>query len=233
MLSTLRQNIGSLALGLLCASMLISPRAIAANSKSPAIFPPNSHAHGQSMGEWLLDYTRWKGDGYPGSGQFGKVRFIPQSFDDAPAGTGTPEDPLISETHESITIRAGTAIFDVPVAWYGEYYPDGSVDPFVPDEFWGSFITVHLKLNGKTITDQAEDYYISPLMLNPPIPYSEPTEWGSLGNAYVQGVALMLKPLPPGVHTYEAYVSILVPGTDDMPGTGIISRSTITVTVVP
>ncbi|HEX5220378.1 MAG TPA: hypothetical protein VFZ59_12480 [Verrucomicrobiae bacterium] len=71
MSSTLHQNIGSLALGLLCASMLISPRTVAApaNGKSPAIFPPHSHAHGQSMADWLLDHTRWKGAGFPESGR--------------------------------------------------------------------------------------------------------------------------------------------------------------------
>ena len=234
MSSRLHKTIASVALGALCASLLISPHAMAGNGRGADIFPPKAHPYGQSMAEWLADHTRWKAAGFPGDGQCGKVLFLSPLTDDQPAGSGTMADPLIFTAHGDITIKAGTPVLDVLIAWYAEFYPDGTVDPLMPDEFWGTYVTGEITLNGRTILDEVEDYYVSPLNFRLPLLYPEPTPWGSIGTAFVQGVPIMLKPLPVGVHTYETVAYVLIPdGNGVTPETAVIFRTSRTITVVP
>jgi hypothetical protein len=136
---------------------------------------------------------------------------------------------LIFTAHGEITIKAGTSILDVLIAWYGELYPDSTVDPVIPKNWWGTYVTGEITLDGRTILEEIEDYYVSPQEFRPALPYPEPTPWGSIGTASVQGVPIMLKPLPVGAHTYETVAYVLIPPT---PETAVIFRISRTITVV-
>ena len=56
---------------------------------------------------------------------------------------------------------------------------------------------------------------------------------GAIGTSYVQGVPILLRPLPVGVHSYVQTASVLVPGDATTPDTGIIFRNSRTITVIP
>ena len=234
MTSRLQNTSASLALGLLCASLIVAPGAIAGNGGGPAIAAPTSHPYGQSMAEWLVDYTRWKYDPAPADNISGKVLFLSPTVPDAPSGSGTLEDPLVFTGHGDVTIKAGTALLDVLIAWWGELYPDGSVDPVLPGNWWGTYVTGEVLLDGKTVLDNVADYYVSPQTFDPPLLYPEPTPWGAIGTAFVQGVPIMLRPLSVGVHTYEHVAYVLVPADNGVtPETAIIFQNSRTITVVP
>jgi hypothetical protein len=224
----------TLALSLLFASSLLVPSAIAGKDNRPGIAPPESHPYGQSMAEWLSDFTQWKYGGSEADNTDGKVLFLSPLLADVAGGSGSLEDPVIFVGEGDITVKAGTAILDVLIAWWGEVYPDGSVDPVLPDDWWGTYVTGEIILDGKTVLDDVAAHYIPPVTLDPPILYSEPTPWGTIGTAYVQGVPILLRPLSIGVHTYVQTASVLIPGDDvDPDGTGIIFRNSRTITVVP
>jgi len=223
----------SLAIGLL-ASLHLAPSAIAAKGGGPGIAPPKSHSHGQTMAEWLSDFTQWKYGPNQENNMSGKVLFLTPLVPDQASGTGTLDDPLILTGHGDVTIKAGTALFDVLIAWWGELYPDGSVDPVLPGDWWGTYVTGEVILDGKVVLDDVADHYVSPLTFDPPIQYAEPTPWGAIGTAFVQGVPVMLRPLSVGVHTYVHTAYVLIPADNGItPETAVIFRNSRTITVVP
>ena len=93
------------------------------------------------MAEWLADYYRWEFGPNPADNVSGQVIFLSQLVPGAPSGSGTLEDPLVLTGHGDITNKAGTAMLDAFITWYGEFYPDGSVDPVLPANWWGTYIT--------------------------------------------------------------------------------------------
>jgi len=186
------------------------------------------------MAEWLSDFTRWKYGPSQADNMFGKVLFLAPLVPDQAGGTGTLDDPLILTGQGDITIKAGTAFLDVLIAWWGEVYPDGLIDPTLPGDWWGTYVTGEVILDGKVVLDNVAEHYVSPQTFNPPILYSEPSPaTGAIGTSYVQGVPIMLRPLSVGVHTYVSTASVLVPGDETTPETGIIFRNSRTITVVP
>src|SRR5262245_17138084 len=224
----------SVALGIVCASLLVAPSAIAANGGGPAIAPPESHPYGQTMAEWLSDYFRWKFGPNPADDMSGNVLFLSALVPGAPSGSGTLEDPLVLTGYGDVTIKAGTAMLDVLIAWWGELYPDGSVDPTLPGNWWGTYVTGEVIVDGKTVLDNVADYYVSPQTFDPPLLYPEPTPWDAIGTAFVQGVPIMLRPLSVGVHTLVENAYVLVPADNGItPETAVIFRNSRTITVVP
>jgi hypothetical protein len=224
-----------LAVGIIYASLLIVPSAIAGNGHSPSIFQPKAHPHGKSMAGWLRDFAVWRASGYPAQeATSGKVFLLKPLLPDQPEGAGTISDPLKGDAHAHITIKAGTPVLDVLVAWFAEIHSDGQVDPNMPDSFWGTHITGEVTLNGKTITNQIEDYYVPPQVFDPALIYPGASELGTIANVAIQGSMIMLKPLPVGVHTYVSVTRVIIPDeTGATDGTSIIFRMFRTIAVVP
>ena len=127
------------------------------------------------------------------------------------------------------------------VAWIMEWVYDENGDYFcdepLPDDLFGTTIVATVKIDGREILKNFEDYYVPPVDFDPLInyydPIPDPIPEGYLGACRVQGVAFLSMPLPPGEHTITNYLEYIV----DEPGLGyefgIIYDNTWKITVLP
>jgi hypothetical protein len=206
-------------------------------SEGSKIAPPNSNAYGQSLAEWLKQYTAWIFGGAQTPQLFGHVLF--PVVGGTVTGSGTLADPLIITGHGDFTFKAGTAFFTPLLYIAGESYEDGSFDPPFPDAWWGTYLTFaeNVVLDGQTVITEAEigKYYVPPQNFNPPLLYPEPTSYGAVGIHAVQGSALFCKPLAVGAHQISWVSSIMLPADNGLGPVefGEIVRLSHTITVVP
>jgi hypothetical protein len=221
------------ALGL--AALLVtaaSPALPGPGNSSPGIAPPNSKAFGKSLGEWLEIYWTWSYGFGPASGTVGKVMLLPMPSTSKQAGTGTVADPQIFVGHADLTLPPGTP-FVLPVcAWLGEAYQDGSMDPALPADWLGRYYGAEVTLDGKPILTNLKDYYVAPTKFEPPLLYSEPTDYGSIGIGFFQSAGFVSTPLNTGVHHMTVRAWFLVPADNGMiPESGFIFENSWTITV--
>jgi hypothetical protein len=198
--------------------------------------PPNSNPRGKSMAEWLKDYVAWYVPGQPGPAVIDHVLFPAVPL--AATGSGTEADPLILTGHGDFTIEAGTAFITPLLFNYLEIYDDGSRDPISPDAWFGTYVTLAEGpfLDGQQVITEEDinGYYVRPQFYDPPIPYSQPTSYGSFATYATQGWMVFCNPLPVGVHEFSWSVSIKIPDNDvwGFPIYQDLSLS-YTITVVP
>jgi hypothetical protein len=176
---------------LLCCGLLLFGQAWPVSAggngnQSPGVLPPNSHAYGKSLSEWLelfmVDYLEHVYCGKTLPSKVGNVQFL---------NALCPAD---------VTVKAGTALLGGVLAWYGELYEDGSIDD--PSVDWLAGTIGEVTLDGRTIVPNLENYYVPIRWLREPVLYQEPTDYGSIATVYVEGYAFLIAPLPVGVHTY-------------------------------
>jgi hypothetical protein len=197
------------------------------------IEPPTAYSHGKSPTEWLSLYFEYAYGPTPPPNPLGHVYFLTPGPTGDTTGTGTLADPLILPSHADVTIHAGTAMVIVPISWYGEIYAD-HVDSVVPDSWWGTLVTGSVTLDGSTVVQHLEDYYVPVEEFNPPLIYAQPTSYGSLGIAFVQGTVLLCEPLSVGVHHLADTASVLLPADNGvLPETGLRYLNSWTITVLP
>jgi hypothetical protein len=173
---------------LLGATLALGALTVSSNQALGAgALPPNSHAFGNSAGEWLKSLTA-------GSWTIqGKTRVPSHLLNrvDTTTGSGTLADPLILSTTGTDFRKPGDPILVSPIAWLAD-----SSDPIQPDSYWGfgNYTTAEVTLDGETIMSEEDclDYYVPPQIYSPALPN---------GGTAVQGFFCMLHPLTPGVHT--------------------------------
>ena len=188
---------------LTCALLAIQPSAGAGAGAAPG----NSRTLGQSLSQWMVDYTSWllgSRDIDPdvnGNADIGQVVLL--ALPSAP-GDGTPGSI-------DITLRSGQS-FTLPFfQWIGNSYEDGSVDPMADvNDFRNMQIVV--KLDGVPIITQKNvmDYYTE-AAFDPPLTTDLPVGIGATAWVFEQSIGIVHAPLPPGKHTLTLDESISLP----------------------
>ncbi len=195
--------------------------------------PRKAQNYGKSSADWLQTYYNWA-LGPASDNVVGKTLLLPGLQPSAPSGSGTLEDPLVLEGEGSITIKPGTSIYGVLIAFYGERFEDGSEDPVLPGEWWKTYVSGEIWLDGKQVKYTVPEYYVAPQLFDPPIVYPEPTDISSVATLFVQGNGFLLQPLSAGTHTLALNASVLAPADNGLiPETAIIFQYTYHITVKP
>jgi hypothetical protein len=120
------------------------------------------------------------------------------------------------------------------VAWLGEEHLDGSVDAPFPDEWFGTFISGPVTLDGQLIIQNFQSYYVPYTYFHEPILYDEPSSYGSTGIVFFQGVGFVSVPLTVGVHELTNNAGFMIPpGEQPVGDFGVIYNNCWTITVVP
>jgi hypothetical protein len=201
--------------------------------------PPQSSAFGKTLPEWMQLYFSYFFR--VGPDHVGKVRFLP-----LPNGTQPDDDegdfsyanPGTVVGHLNVSLPPGSPFVLPVVTWVQEKYEDDSTDPAFPDEIFtnnpGNPI-IKVYIDGKPVMDSTQAsvnpfYYTVPLDLT----YPEPTDYGSIGAIFAQGIGFVHPPLSVGTHTIELESELLIP-PDLFPssGLGVHYLNTWTITVSP
>lgn len=187
--------------------VLLSIPSVATAAGKNGAASPFSEAFGQSFPEWIRDFWAW---GYTGGPQV-----QPNGVFFMPIPTGGPNQNWqgrnISVGEMSLTVKPGEKLVLGVLAWLNETYdpayniPDDVPWPkanFLPPE--GEALVT---LDGVELINAGNlsDFYYGPIDFEPPIMYSEPTSYHSIGILSVQGIGVVLKPLTPGTHTLTLY----------------------------
>ncbi len=222
-----RRLAGALAAMVACAFVLNTPSSAFAGGKgnqSPQVLPPNSHAFGKPLSQWLDLYATELLERLVGTKtlpqQVGNVLFLQAPAQLDAGGKG----------HEDVTIKAGTALLYSTVFFYLETYEDGSTDDLTMDYLPQEALTkVEHLLDNRPILQNLRAYYIPTVPLENPVVYPEATDYGSISANWVQGFAFIITPLPVGVHTLTSYIHF---DSDEL-GMEFTYDESWTITVVP
>jgi hypothetical protein len=201
----------------LCA-LLSSARQAAGHEAT--LLPPNSHAFGHSMEDWLkLLHV----GGYTIQG---KVSTPWDLGTPTVTGSGTLADPLILAWSTEVTLKPGTAFLFSPIS-----YAPAPPEVVQPDSYWGfgNYTTAEALLDGTMVMSEEDclDYYLPPQEFNPPLDNSVYA---------VQGFMCASKPLSVGIHTLVTRGIVLLPPGNLVTGSsefGLELRTTIKITVQP
>ena len=206
----------------------------------PGIAPPNSHAYGKSLTEWLETYWRWYYTGAdPAQSTVGRVQLMPLPNGTLISGTGTPADPALYRGQLDITLLAGTPFVLPEFAWVWERYNNGTPDD-VPMADAVALGAAHPRLtfDGRTVLSDANKaaYYVPNTPFDPIVVYPTPTSYGSVAAISFQSLGVVGEPLSVGkhvIHLYEPEI-IAAGATPIFPdGYGVIFDNTWNVTVLP
>jgi len=202
------------------------------NAGNPGIAPPNSHAYGMSLAEWLTTYWEWTyttGAG-PAQSTVGHVKLMPLPVSEQISGSWTPEDPALLKGKLEITLPAGTPFVLPLFAWVTERYNNGTPD----DVSLANTVALGgahpvLTIDGKTVISDANKaaFYIPPTPFDPIIVYPTPSSYGSIAALSFQGIGVVGHPLSVGRHVIHLYEPLIYPSL----GLGLIYDNTWIVTV--
>jgi hypothetical protein len=227
----------SFLLAVVATALLVSSVATAGDN-APRIAPPNSHAFGKTLTEWMGVYWRWLYTGAdPAESMIGNVKLLA-----LPAGVctgaGTPTDPAVCVGQLAITLRPGTP-FVLPLAvWTVERYigyPVTPDDPAIPDKAFLQGVTPSFSIDGRAIVTDSNKaaYYVSPTEFNPIVVYPTPTSYGSVAAVAYQGYAIVSPPLSVGTHVIKLYEPYILESPESPVSLGVIYDNTWIVTVTP
>jgi hypothetical protein len=224
------------ALAVVAMALWLTPPA-AADRGAPRIAPPQSHAYGKTLTEWLSTYWRWVYSGAdPAQSVVGRVKLLPLPAGEYVSGSGTPDDPALYRGQLAITLRPGTP-FVLPLAvWTVERYqgyPTTPDDPPIPDAAFIAGVSPSLYIDGREIVSGGNKaaYYVPLTAFDPIVVYPAPTSYGSVAAVAFQGYGIVSPPLSVGTHVitlYEPYIIQSPPLSF-----GVIYDNTWIVTVTP
>ena len=212
-------------------ALLGLPALATAQGNGPS--PGHSNAFGAPLEFWMAAYWRWALGASP-SDHLGHVKFLPIPEGSPVSGSGTFADPVVVVGSIDVVIHVGEA-FALPIeSWLGETYDPstGTPDDQPLDEsiFTGSNVLV--ALDHRALLDSRrhdlDDAYFGPHYFHPPILYDTPTDYGSIGVVFVQGLGLVHPPLSRQTHMLVVRSEIRIPDLD----IGVIYRNTWTIHVV-
>ena len=244
----------------LCAAIVLAAISVSTAAAKPAppvggpVAPPNAHAYGRSLADWCITSAEWtyatgQNLGYPVEFPYqpgpAPIVFIPIPSGEQVSGSWTPEDPAVLVGSVHITLPAGTGFFTPLWTWTAERYeghPDVPDDPTIPEDQVRNAIlgpdgpgTVPiLTMDGQPMLRDFWAQYIPATQYDPPIPYLEPTGYGSVAAVAFQGCAMVVNPLPVGRHVMHLVERVWL--TDaQIPGynLGLVWDNTWVIDVVP
>jgi hypothetical protein len=191
----------------------------------PTISPPNSVTHGKTLTEWLDIYWHWfLSEEYPKQGKVGSVQLLP--FPDEVLVEGS--DPPLYRGNLEMTLAPGTAIVIAAFGSLGETYNNGTPDdpPFSDADLLAS-VSLTVTIDGQSVlSDENKSvFYVPATTFSPAIPYATPTDYGSVGAIFFQGMGFVSAPLTPGVHVIHVYEQDFF--------FGLINDNTWIITVAP
>jgi len=183
---------------------------------SPLVYPPQARPYGKSLTEWISLYWRWILTGSnPDESKIGRVQLMPIPNGELISGSGTPEDPALYRGQLEITIPVGTPLVLPQFAWIGERYNNGSPDDApIADDILLAGVSTTFTINDRPVITDAnkEAYYIPVTPFDPIVEYAAPTDYGSVGAVFFQGVGTVIRALPEGVHRIHLYEPYIIPG---------------------
>jgi hypothetical protein len=208
----------------------------------PGIAPPNSHAFGQTLTEWLSTYWRWYYTGAdPAQRMVNDVLLMPLPAGAYVSGSGTPDDPALFRGELDLALAPGTPFVLPLFAWVWERY-DPVLTGGQPDDIpmansmalGGAHPT--LTIDGRVVVSDANKaaFYVPVTPFDPIVTYPAPTSYGSVAALFVQGDGVVVLPLSPGRHVIHLYEPLIVPvgGYYQLPnGYGVIYDNTWVITV--
>jgi hypothetical protein len=219
-----------------CILVLAAAVAFAVAAPPAGPLPPKAQFYGHSLAEWLKFYWAWYFTGVPESGEVNGALLLPlpAGTPDDPNAAGTYNDPVTYCGHLDIEVKAGTPFVLPIIAWLGEIYENGDIDTPYPDEWFGTYVSGPVTLDGQPIVQDFQAYYVPPTNFDEIIYYPEPTSYGSIGLAYFQGVGFVCAPLSVGVHELANNAGFMIPpGEQPYENLGLIYNNSWTITVVP
>jgi hypothetical protein len=233
-----RASVVSLVLAIVATALWVAPVA-AAGSGAPRIAPPQSHAYGKTLTEWLGTYWYWGYTGAdPAQSIVGHVKLLPAPAGVCDSGSFTPDDPLVCVGHLAITLRPGTPFVLPLAAWIVERYsgyPGVPDDPAIPDGVFLAGVSPILKIDGRVIVSDRNkaDFYVPLTALDPIAVYPTPSSYGSVAAVAFQGYGIVSPPLSVGTHVIHLYEPYII-DSDSFPyHFGLIYDNTWIVTVTP
>jgi hypothetical protein len=206
----------------------------------PRVSPPNSHAFGKTLTEWLGIYWRWTYSGADmAQSQVDGVQLMPLPAGEQTSGSGTPADPAVYVGQLEITLPPGTPFVLPEYAWVRERYegwPTVSDDPLMSEDVGVAVGHPCLTIDGRTIITDANKaaFYVPTTPFDPIVVYPTPSSYGSVAAVSFQGVGFVSPPLTPGRHMIHLYEPLIIPkgayaGVPD--GLGVVYDNTWIVTV--
>lgn len=194
---------------LLMVGLLVLPTTTARAGDRAA--PPNSHAFGKSLTEWMNLYWQWLIGGGPD--HVGRVTFLPQPNGDHVSGDFSYDDPGVLVGEAEVHLRPGTKFVLPVITWVGESYLS---ELHIPDDVpldASVFTFAEVSLDGKRLIDASnmDDFYYGPTYFDTPIAYDEPTGYGANAAIFAQGIGFVHGPLSPGKHTLTLTSTIQIP----------------------
>lgn len=192
--------------------------------------PAQSRMYGKSLTEWMTLY--WESLINGGPDQVGKVKFLPLPEGEYVSGDFTFDDPGVLVGELEVQLSPGTG-FALPVsAWIGESYLPEPGYPPPPDDLpldRSIFTIAEVTLDGNPLISEAnsDQYYYGPSYFDPPVVYSEPTDYGADAAIFVQGIGFVHHPLSRGTHTLELAAAIQIEDYDF----GVVFHNTWTIVV--
>jgi hypothetical protein len=198
----------ALVVAIVMTALWVSPLG-AAGSGAPRIAPPNSHAYGKTLTEWLDTYWRWYLDGSDmAKSKVGRVQLMPLPTGDCTRETEDGPWTCIGELE--ITLPPGTPFVLPLISWIGERYagyPGVPDDLPFPDDVFLAGIHPELKIDGRTIISDANKarFYVPATDFDPIVEYPSPSSYGSVAAIFFQSVGFVSPPLSPGEHVIHLY----------------------------
>lgn len=157
----------------------------------------------------MESFWRWNLGGGPQN--VGPLFMVP-----LPAGEPVSDDPYITQGSESFSVRVGRILVLPLTFWLGESYDDGTSDDPADWPFDFKASRVLLKVDGRVVVDsnrtKLDCLFVPPTYFRKPIAYAEPTDYGSVAAEWMNGLGILLPPLPPGQHVIDLQVESPVPG---------------------
>ena len=203
--------IGALALIIGLAASFALAKDQTPNGNVPRISPPNSHAFGKTLTEWMGIYWQWfYGGADPAQSQVGNVQLMPLPNGTQTGGTGTPTDPAVYVGQLELTLGPGTPFVLPEYSWVRERYegwPAVADDPLMSEDVGLAVGHPCLTIDGRTIITDANKaaYYVPTTAFDPIVVYPTPSSYGSVAAVSYQGVCFVSPPLTPGKHVIHLY----------------------------
>jgi hypothetical protein len=226
----------SLMLAIVAMALWVTPAA-AGDGHAQSIAPPQSHAYGRTLTDWMSTYLRWMYSGAdPAQSTVGHVKMLPLPAGVDVGGDGSLGDPNVFVGKLEITLRPGTP-FVLPLGiWTVERYigyPAVSDDPPIPDAAFLTGVSPSLTIDGKELVSDRNKvaFYVPLTAFDPIVVYPTPTGYDSVAAVAFQGYGIVSPPLSVGTHVIHLYEPYLI---DSPPfAFGVIYDNTWIVKVAP
>jgi hypothetical protein len=222
----------------LAATFWLAPVAVAGGG-APRISPPQSHAYGKTLTEWMSTHLRWGFSGAdPAQSTVGHVMMLPIPPGEQVSGDFTPNNPAHLVGHLEITLSPGTP-FVLPLGiWSVERYdgyPGIPDDPAIPDGVFLAGVSPSLIIDGRVVVSDGNKaaFYVPLTAFDPIAVYPEESSYGSVAAVAFQGYGIVSPPLSVGMHVIHLYDPYIIDSPTFPYQIGVIYDNTWIIRVTP